>query len=87
MSYAPRRQLPLRPLFVMSILTSALLLLAYGWIERRWATAGFYLAILTLVALFLAPPIWSYTRTTKLDESPDSDASEIEADEPEIERF
>ena len=77
MSSASRRPAgktaPLRPIFVVSILMAALLLIAYGWIERRWAAAGFYLAILAIGTLFLAPPLWSYTRVTPLDESPESD--------------
>ena len=64
---------PLRPIFVVSILMATLLLLAYGWIERQWATAGFYLGILVIGFVFLAPPIWTYTRVTPLDESPETD--------------
>lgn len=59
---------------------ATVLLLAYGWIERQWATAGFYLGILAIGAVFLAPPFWSYTRVTPLDELPEEDREEaIEA--------
>ncbi len=58
---------------------ATLLLLSYGWIERQWATAGFYLGILAIGSIFLAPPIWSYTRVTPLDESPEVDHADATA--------
>lgn len=73
-----RRQIPIRSIFLLAISTFAVLLIAWGWIERRWAVAGFYLAILALATLFLAPPIWSYTRTTSLDETPEADAEDVD---------
>jgi len=79
MSAPARRSHPLRPIFLVSFLMATLLLLAYGWIENRWATAGFYLAIVALAAAFLTPPIWSYTRVTAIDETPEADSD----DEPE----
>jgi hypothetical protein len=83
MSTASGRSHPLRAVFVLSVFTATVLLLAYGWIEHRWVATGYYLAILLLTAVFLTPPIWSYTRVTKLDESPEAD----DAQEPEIDRF
>lgn len=73
MSAASRPAIPLRPLFVLSLIVATLLLLGWGWVERRWTTAGFYLVILLLTAIFAAPPLWSYTRTAPLDESPEAD--------------
>lgn len=75
---SPSRQFPLRAIFLLVIFTLASLLLAWGWIERRWAAAGFYLAILALTTLFLAPPVWSYTRTSALDETPEADAEDVD---------
>jgi hypothetical protein len=80
MSVAARRSHPLRPIFLVSLLLATLLLLAYGWIENRWATAGFYLAIVALAAVFLTPPIWSYTRVTALDETPEADSEDMEGE-------
>lgn len=78
MASLQRSHLPIRAIFIVSVLIFALLLLGWGWVERRWVTAGFYLAILALGSLFLAPPIWSFTRTTALDETPEADAEDID---------
>ncbi len=75
-----RRSHPLRPIFFVSLLIATVLLLAYGWIENRWATAGFYLAILAIAAAFITPPVWSYTRVTALDETPEADSEDTPED-------
>lgn len=67
--------LPLRPLFITGILMASLMLAAWGWIEQRWATAGFYLVVLLLTAIFVAPPLWTYTRPEPKSESPEEEDS------------
>lgn len=68
-----QRTHPLRPMLLVGFLIGTTLLLGYGWIENRWGSVAFYLAILAVAAVFLAPPFWSYTRVSKLDESPEVD--------------
>lgn len=72
------RQLPLRAIFLLAVFTLAGLLIGWAWIEGRWASAGFYLAVLAVATLFLAPPVWSYTRTSVLDETPEGDAEDVD---------
>lgn len=72
MQSARREPIPIRPIFFAVLLMIVLLLLGYGWIEGRWGVVNFYLVLTLLSALFLAPPIWSYSRRREDPETSDA---------------